>query len=194
MHLTPLLWHLMHRLIPQVAHLRRFGLPQLSRDGQCRGRGSSVTRSQCWLPQVVASSVPTPVVRLPPPAYASARSGPRTTRVRDPDDLTPVPAAPILVREDRASPVGGSWRCTVLACPTRQGMHCARRVVDIAPLDRASGSRHHDAGRLICDLHCRLRARCQRRAGLVLPHRGSQRGTTGAPKCTETRSSEDSHR
>ena len=137
-----------------------------------------MARSQCWLPQVVASSVPTPVIRLPPPAHASASSDPRTTRVRDPDDLTPIPAAPILVREDCTSPVGGSWRCTVLACPARQGNGTrSRRVVDIAPLDRPPGSRHHDAGRLICDLHCRLRARRQRRARLVLPHRGSQSGS-----------------
>ncbi len=176
MHLTPLLWHLMHRLIPQVAHLRRFGLPQLSRDGQRRGRGSSVTRSQCWLPQVVASSVPTPVIRLPPPAHASASSDPRTTRVRDPDDLPPVPAAPVLVGEDRTPPVGESWRCIVLACPARQRMHCARRVVDVAPLDRPPGSRHHETSRVIRDLHRGVGARRQRGARLILPHLRSRRG------------------
>ena len=185
MHLTPLLWHLMHRLIPQVAHLRRFGLPQLSRDGQCRGRGSSVTRSQCWLPQVVASSVPTPVVRLPPPAYASAGSVSRTARERDPDDFAPVPAAVVLVREHCATPVGGSSsRHEMDIAPLMSELHCGRELHLAASSTvgcelHCRAPLHHsaDAGRLIRELHCRLRARSQRRAGLVLPHRGGQRGS-----------------
>ena len=175
----------MHRLIPQVAHLRRFGLPQLSQDGQCRGRGSSVTRSQCWLPQVVASSVPTPVVRLPPPAYASAGSGPRTARERDPDDFAPVPAAVVLVREHCATPVGGSSsRHEMDIAPLMSELHCGRELHLAASSTvgcelHCRAPLHHsaDAGRLIRELHCRLRARSQRRAGLVLPHRGGQRGS-----------------
>ncbi len=130
------------------------------------------------LPEIVAGAVPTPVVRLPPPAYTSARSGPRTARVRDPDDLTPIPAATVLVRKHRPSPVSWYWRCTVLACPTgHEDGTRSRQVVDIAPLDRQPRSRHHDAGHLICDLYRRLRARRVRRARLVRPHRGRHRGS-----------------